>query len=87
MADSTSSPAGKTLAMIAVLAIIGAIAYVVLTMPDQRTTGQKIGDAIDTLPQEGPGKAVEQLQDRTPGERLGDAVEDAGEAIKENTDR
>lgn len=88
MADSTSrSSAGKTLAVVAVIAILGAIAYVVLTMPDQRTTGQKVGDAIDTLPEEGPGKAVEQLEDRTPGERLGDAVEDTGESIQENTDR
>lgn len=87
MVDTTSSSAGKTLAIIAVLAIIGAVAYVVLTMPDQRTTGQKIGDAIDTLPEKGPGAAAEQLQDRTPGERLGDAVEDAGESIKEKTDR
>jgi hypothetical protein len=57
-----------------VIAVI--IGYVVLTMPDQRTTGQKFGDAIDALPQ-GVDKAAEQLEDRTPGEKVGDAIKDA----------
>jgi len=71
----------------ALLAIVAAIvAWQVLTMPDQRTTGEKIGDAVDALP-DGVDKAARQLEDRTPGEKLGDAVEDAGEEIQENTDR
>jgi hypothetical protein len=71
----------------ALLAIVAAIvAWQVLTMPDQRTAGEKIGDAVDALP-DGVDKAARQLEDRTPGEKLGDAVEDAGEEIQENTDR
>lgn len=59
--------------LIAILLIVG---WGILTMPDQRTAGQKIGDAVDALPQ-GVDKAARQLEDRTPGEKIGDAVKDA----------
>lgn len=80
------NPQSKTLLTIVIVLVLGIVAWGILTMPDQRTTGQKIGDAVDTLPQ-GADKAVRQLKDRTPGEKLGDAVKDAGDDIKENTDR
>ncbi len=69
-----------------VVVILAVIAWSVLVMPDQRTAGQKIGDAVDALPQ-GVDKAARQLEDRTPGEKLGDAVKDAGDDIKHSTDR
>ncbi len=50
-----------------VLALVG---FYVLNAPDQRSPGEKIGDAID------------QLGDRTPGEKLGDAVKDVGDDLK-----
>lgn len=86
MANNTvnSSPARSVLVII-VVAIVAIVGYAFLTMPDRRTTGEKIGDAVDALPQ-GPDKAIRQLEDRTPGERLGDAVKDAGDDIKRNTD-
>lgn len=63
--------------IIIVLAFAG---YVILTMPDQRTAGERAGDAIDALDQgKGVGDAAKQLEKRTPGEKLGDT-------IKENTD-
>jgi len=74
----------RSLIAILALIVIAVIAYAFLTMPDQRTTGQRVGDAIDALPQ-GVDKAAEQLENRTPGEKLGDAVKDAGNEIKENT--
>lgn len=64
--------------------IIGLLAYGALTMKDQRTGTERLGDAIHELPQ-GLDKAERQLEDRTPGEKLGDAVKDAGDKIKENT--
>lgn len=76
----------KTLLTIIIVVLLAAIAYSVLTMPDRRTAGDKIGDAIDALPH-GVDKAARQLEDRTPGERLGDAVKDAGDDIKRSTDR
>ena len=73
----------KTMITLLVVAVVGVIAYGVLTMPDQRTTGQRIGDAVDELPN--VDKAADKLGDRTPGQRIGDAVEDAGERIRRNT--
>jgi len=73
--------------MIGALLILTAIAIIgwsVLTMPDHRSTGTRIGDAIDALPQ-GPDKAARQLENRTPGQRLGDAVKDTGDKIDKNT--
>jgi hypothetical protein len=75
----------RTLIAVLVIAVLGVLAWGALTLPDQRSTGEKVGDAIDALPQ-GVDKAARELEDRTPGERLGDAVKDAGEDIKSNTD-
>ena len=74
----------RNLLAILVVVALGLIVWGVMTMPDQRTTGQKVGDAVDALPQ-GVDKAARQLEDRTPGERLGDAVKDAGDDIKDKT--
>ncbi|HEU5047097.1 MAG TPA: hypothetical protein VFT64_04555 [Rickettsiales bacterium] len=76
----------KVILIIAVIVAICGVGYALLTMPDQRTTGQRIGDAIDALPQ-GVDKAGQQLEKRTPGERLGDAMKDAGDSVKKNTSR
>jgi len=66
----------KSILAFVVILLLAIIAYGFLTMPDQRTTGEKIGDAIDALPR-GVDDAAEQLENRTPGEKLGDAIEDA----------
>ena len=78
--------ANKRFIIVIVVIVVAVMGWAFLTMPDQRTGGEKIGDAIDAMPQ-GPTKAYEQLQDRTPGERLGDAVEETGQDIKRATDR
>ena len=66
------------LILIIVLAVGG---YYFLTMPDNRTTGQKIGDAAHDL---GNGSSVtdagRDLESRTPGEKLGDKIKDAGDS-------
>lgn len=72
MANSNS----KGILAIILILVLGVIAWGVLTMPDQRSTGDKIGDAVDALPQ-GIDKAAQQLEDRTPGEKLGDEIKDA----------
>ena len=72
-----------TIAVVAII-VIAAVAYGIMTMPDHRTTTEKVGDAIHELPQ-GADKAARQLEDRTPGEKLGDAVKDTGDKIKDNT--
>lgn len=79
-----SKPRGLLLTVIVLL--LAVVAWGVLIMPDQRSAGDKIGDAVDALPR-GIDKAAQQLEDRTPGEKLGDAVKDVGDDIKESTDR
>ncbi len=72
---------------IIIAAVVIIVGYLVLTMPDNRSTGDKIGDAVNELEDGGGlGDAADELKDRTPGERLGDAVEDVGDSIKNATD-
>jgi len=60
---------------VVLIIIVAVLAYGFLTMRDQRSTGQRIGDAIDALPH-GADKAEQQLEDRTPGQKLGDKIKD-----------
>jgi len=71
----SSSLVRGLLALVVIAAVIF-LAYGVLTMPDQRSTPDKIGDAVHELPN-GVDKAGRQLEDRTPGQKIGDAVKDA----------
>lgn len=75
----------KKILLIVILAVVaGIVGYYVLNAPDRRTPGEKIGNAIDTLPQ-GPEKAARELKNRTPGEKLEDAAKDTGKDIKKAT--
>lgn len=58
--QSSQVSSGKFLVTIALVIAVAVIGYYVLNAPDQRSAGQKVGDAID------------ELGDRTPSERLGD---------------
>ncbi|MDX2027214.1 MAG: hypothetical protein SFW62_01110 [Alphaproteobacteria bacterium] len=78
------SPTQKNILAILIIVVVAFLAYSVLTMPDNRNTAEKIGDAIHELPQ-GVDKAARQLEDRTPGQQLGDTIKDAGDEVKENT--
>jgi len=85
MAETSNQSTVKALLVIIIVAVIAVLAYSVLTMPDNRSGAERLGDAISELPN-GVDNAAEQLEDRTPGEKIGDAVEDAGENIKNATD-
>lgn len=76
----TQKPQGKILAIVALVVVVGIAGYYVLNAPDRRTAGDKIGDAINELPN--VDKAARQLEDRTPGEKFGDAVKDAEDDLK-----
>ena len=76
----------KYLGIAALIAAVAIGGYLILNAPDQRTGGEKIGDAIDELDQ-GFGKAARQLEDRTPGEKLGDVIKDAGDDAKKATNQ
>ena len=73
----------KTILVLIVIAVIAFAGYKALNVPDQRTTGERMGDAVDALG-EGVDKAAKELEGRTPAEKLGDAVDDAAKDIKEN---
>jgi hypothetical protein len=81
---ATYSPStGYRIGLVA-LVILAVILLGVLTRPDHRNAAQRMGDAIEQLPD--VSRAADQLGDRSPGERLGDAVEDAGETIRDASD-
>jgi hypothetical protein len=63
--------------IVIVLAVVG---YSILTLPDNRTPSEKVGDAIHDL-DKGPDKAAQQLESRTPGQKIGDAVKDATQPV------
>ena len=58
------------------LAIIAAVGYSMATMPDERSAGEHLSDAVNKL-DEGVDDAARELQDRTPLERAEDEYEDA----------
>lgn len=80
---STTQP--KSLTVILVVIVLAVLGYMILTVPDNRSTTEKVGDAIHELPK-GVDKAARQLEDRTPGEKVGDAIKDAGDDLKNATD-
>jgi uncharacterized protein HemX len=81
---SNTQSIGKAVLILIIALVVGIAGYNFLTMRDNRSTTDRIGDAVHTLPQ-GLDKATQQLEDRTPGQKLGDTVKDAGQGIKDNT--
>ena len=73
----------RNLLIMLIVAVLAIGAWAVLAMPDRRSTGQRVGDAIDALPN-GLDAASRNLERRTPGEKIGDAVKDAGQGIKDS---
>lgn len=65
----------KILAALGIVVIAG-LSYVVLTTPEHRTVGEKIGDAVDHL-DNGVDDAARQLKDRSPAEKIKDEIKDA----------
>jgi hypothetical protein len=77
---------GKVMLIVAAITVVAVVGYTVLYVPDTRTDGQKIGDAINELPN-GVDKAARQLEDRTPADKLQDAASDAGKDLKKATNQ
>ena len=80
MVDSTNNK-WFPMAIIVIIAVV--IGFFVLNRPDQRTTVQKVGDAVNELPS-GIDKAARQLEDRTPADKLNDAAKDTKEDVKKS---
>lgn len=69
----------RNVVIVIVCAVLLFLVYAFMTMPDQRNTTEKVGDAIHDLPQ-GVDKASRQLESRTPGQKLGDTIKDNTQA-------
>jgi hypothetical protein len=72
--DNSSGNTAVTILFVLVIAII-AVAAVYL-MQDHRSASQRIGDAVQALPQ-GPSKAVNKLGDQPPAQNLKDNIGNA----------
>ena len=79
-----NSNSARTFLILGIIVLVAIIAWVALNGPDNRSTGQRISDAAEALPN-GVDNAASELGDRTPGQKVGDAVENAGERIKNST--
>ena len=71
----------RTIPIIIVALLVAILGYFILNTPDHRNAGEKIGDAVNALPQ-GVDKAARQLEDRTPGQKLEDSAHDAKQDVK-----
>jgi len=67
--DNSGNNAALTI--LAVLLIVIAAVGVIYMMQDHRSAGQRVGDAVQALPQ-GPAKAVDKLGDQPPAVNLKD---------------
>jgi hypothetical protein len=72
----------RNIVIVIVLIVIAFAAYKVLNAPDQRSGGEKLGDAIGKL-DEGVDDAGRELEDRTPAERIKDDINDATDGSPE----
>jgi hypothetical protein len=73
--EITMKKDSKIIITLILVAILGVAVYAVMTTPDQRSTGEKVGDAIDRL-DDGVDDAARELESRTPAERIGDEIKD-----------
>jgi cell division protein FtsL len=72
----------NTLIGLVIVVLVVVAGYLVLNQPDQRSTGEHVGDAISKL-DEGVDDAARELEDRTPAERIKDDIDDARDGSPE----
>ncbi len=66
----------RTVSLSILLVVVAVLAYAALTTPERRTTGERIGDAVEQL-DNGVDNAARELKDRTPAEKVRDSINDA----------
>jgi short subunit fatty acids transporter len=72
----------KNVIIAVVVVLLLVVGYMVMNAPDQRSTGEQIGDAVGKL-DEGVDDAARELEDRTPAERISDDIKDATDGSPE----
>lgn len=79
-----SGKSNNTVIAILAIVVIVVLAFVFMGAKDNRSGGERVGDAIGALENgQGPSEAVEELEDRSAAEKAGDAVGDAVENVQE----
>ena len=67
---------GRVALLVFGLLLMAGIIY--FSLPDRRTTGERVGDAAEALPH-GLDKAADQLKDRSTLEKAGDKLDKAAD--------
>lgn len=75
MATASGSNKGLVIGGLIAVIVIAVIAFLTLA-PDNRTTGERTVDAIESLPQ-GVDEAAGQFEDKSPLEKAADKAENA----------
>lgn len=79
----------KTIVIVLVVLAVVVVGALAMKAPDDRTAGERIGDAVENLDQ-GIPEAAEQLEDQSAAERVvhdaGEALEEAGESIQQGAE-
>jgi uncharacterized membrane protein len=79
----------KTIIIVLVVLVVAVLGILAMNAPDDRSAGERIGDAVENLDQGLPA-AAEQLEDQSAGERMmndaGEAMENAGENIQQGAE-
>ena len=65
----------KLILILGIVVIAALAIYMLSGMPDRRSTGDRVGDAINGL-SHGVGEAGSRLGDESPAQKLGDKVQD-----------
>lgn len=74
----------KTIIAILVVIVLAIAGYYMLNAGDNRTAGEKIGDAVDNVQEGNMDGAVNSLKDRSPAQKMGDSIEEAGDDVQES---
>lgn len=65
----------QTILIVLAIVLVVVVGYSMMTQPDDRNPIQRVGDAVEELPN--TGEAAEQLEDQTPVDKAADAIDDA----------
>lgn len=65
----------QTILIILAVVLVIVVGYSMMTQPDDRNPVQRVGDAVEELPN--TGEAAEELENQSPADQAADAIDDA----------
>jgi hypothetical protein len=84
MTSDTGNKSTMIIMAVAIIALLAIVFYAIANAPEHRTTGDKIGDAVNNV-SDGFKDAGRSFENRTPAEKAGDALQDAGTKLKRSS--